>query len=218
MKFFIDSANIDEIRDLVKKGIVDGVTTNPTLILKEKERTGKNFEEIIKEIASVISGPISAEVNSLEYEEMVEEAKKLSSISKNIVVKIPMTENGLKAVKTLKGLGIETNVTLVFTPVQAVLAAKSGATYVSPFIGRIDDISDEGIKIIESIMKIFKNYNFQTKVIVASVRNPVHILRSLEMGADIATIPYNVFIQLVKHPLTDIGVKKFLEDYEKSKS
>ncbi|MEO0237997.1 MAG: transaldolase family protein, partial [candidate division WOR-3 bacterium] len=142
MKFFIDSANIDEIKDLVKKGIVDGVTTNPTLILKEKERTGKNFEDIIKEIASVVSGPISAEVNSLEYEGMVKEAKKLSSISKNIVVKIPMTENGLKAVKTLKELGIETNVTLVFTPVQAVLAAKSGATYVSPFIGRIDDISD----------------------------------------------------------------------------
>lgn len=218
MKFFIDSANIDEIRDLAKKGIVDGVTTNPTLILKEKERTGKNFEDIIKEIASIVSGPISAEVNSLEYEKMVEEAKKLSSISKNIVIKIPMTENGLKAVKTLKELGIETNVTLVFTPVQAVLAAKSGATYVSPFIGRIDDISDEGIKIIESIMKIFKNYNFQTKVIVASVRNPVHILKSLEIGADIATIPYNVFIQLVKHPLTDLGVKRFLEDYEKSKN
>lgn len=218
MKFFIDSANIDEIRDLAKKGIVDGVTTNPTLILKEKERTGKNFEEIIKEVASIVSGPISAEVNSLEYEKMVEEAKKLSSISKNIVIKIPMTENGLKAVKTLKELGIETNVTLVFTPVQAVLAAKSGATYVSPFIGRIDDISDEGIKIIESIMKIFKNYNFQTKVIVASVRNPVHILKSLEIGADIATIPYNVFIQLVKHPLTDLGVKRFLEDYEKSKN
>jgi transaldolase len=218
MKFFIDSANIDEIKELVKKGIVDGVTTNPTLILKEKERTGKNFEEIIKEIASVVSGPISAEVNSLEYEDMVEEAKKLSSISKNIVIKIPMTENGLKAVKTLKGLGIETNVTLVFTPVQAVLAAKSGATYVSPFIGRIDDISDEGIKIIESIMKIFKNYNFQTKVIVASVRNPVHILKSLELGADVATIPYNVFIQLIKHPLTDLGVKRFLEDYEKSKN
>ncbi|MEJ5307262.1 MAG: fructose-6-phosphate aldolase [candidate division WOR-3 bacterium] len=218
MKFFIDSANIDEIKELVKKGIVDGVTTNPTLILKEKERTGKNFEEIIKEIASVVSGPISAEVNSLEYEDMVEEAKKLSSISKNIVIKIPMTENGLKAVKTLKGLGIETNVTLVFTPVQAVLAAKSGATYVSPFIGRIDDISDEGIKIIESVMKIFKNYNFQTKVIVASVRNPVHILKSLELGADVATIPYNVFIQLIKHPLTDLGVKRFLEDYEKSKN
>ncbi|MEO0281921.1 MAG: fructose-6-phosphate aldolase [candidate division WOR-3 bacterium] len=218
MKFFIDSANIDEIKDLVKKGIVDGVTTNPTLILKEKERTGKNFEDIIKEIASVVSGPISAEVNSLEYEGMVKEAKKLSSISKNIVVKIPMTENGLKAVKTLKELGIETNVTLVFTPVQAVFAAKSGATYVSPFIGRIDDISDEGIKIIESIMKIFRNYNFQTKVIVASVRSPVHILKSLEIGADIATIPYNVFTQLVKHPLTDLGVKRFLEDYEKSKN
>ncbi|MDI6700022.1 MAG: fructose-6-phosphate aldolase [bacterium] len=218
MKFFIDSANLDEIKDLVKKGIVDGVTTNPSLILKEKERTGKSFEEIVSLIASVVEGPISVEVNSLEYEGMIEEAKNLASISKNIVVKIPMTENGLKAVKTLKNIGIKTNVTLVFTPVQAVLAAKSGATYVSPFIGRIDDISDEGIKIIEKIMKIFKNYNFETKVIVASVRNPVHILNALEMGADIATIPYKVFTQLIKHPLTDLGIKRFLEDYEKSKN
>ncbi|HCP17131.1 MAG: putative transaldolase [candidate division TA06 bacterium 32_111] len=218
MKFFIDSANLDEIKDLVKKGIVDGVTTNPSLILKEKERTGKSFEEIVSLIASVVEGPISVEVNSLEYEGMIEEAKNLASISKNIVVKIPMTENGLKAVKTLKNIGIKTNVTLVFTPVQAVLAAKSGATYVSPFIGRIDDISDEGIKIIEKIMKIFKNYNFETKVIVASVRNPIHILNALEMGADIATIPYKVFTQLIKHPLTDLGIKRFLEDYEKSKN
>ncbi len=218
MKFFIDSANLDEIKDLANQGIVDGVTTNPTLIAKEIKRTGKKMEEIIKEISIIVKGPISAEVLSNEYQGMIDEAVKLSKISKNIVVKIPMTQTGLMVVRSLKEMSIDTNVTLAFTPIQAVLAAKAGATYVSPFIGRIDDISNDGMKIIESIMKIFKNYGYDTKVIVASVRNPVHILKSLEYGADIATIPYNVFTQLIKHPLTDLGIKKFMEDYEKSKN
>jgi transaldolase len=211
MKFFIDTADVTEIREASNLGLVDGVTTNPSLIAK----SGRKFKEVIKEITAIVDGPISAEVISLEAEGMVKEAKELAKIHKNIVIKVPMTPEGLKAVKQLSGKGIKTNVTLIFSPMQALLAAKAGATYVSPFVGRLDDISQDGMEIVEQIRTIFDNYGYTTEIIVASIRNPVHVLDSALIGADIATIPYSVMLQLSKHPLTDAGIKKFLEDWEK---
>jgi transaldolase len=211
MKFFIDTANINEIKEAHKMGMVDGVTTNPSLIAKE----GRDFKEIITEICQIVDGPISAEVISLETAKMVTEAKDLAKIHKNIVVKIPMTVDGLKAVRQLADDGIKTNVTLVFSSLQALMAAKAGATYVSPFVGRLDDISQEGMLLIEQIVEIYSNYAYDTEVIVASIRNPLHVLESALMGADIATIPFNVLSKLAAHPLTDKGIAAFLADWEK---
>ena len=212
MKFFIDTANIAEIKEAHNMGMVDGVTTNPTLIAKE----GRDFEQIIKEICEIVDGPISAEVISLDTEGMVKEARHLSSIHANIVVKIPMTVDGLKAVRILSTEGIKTNVTLVFSPLQALMAAKAGATYVSPFVGRLDDISQEGMLLVEQIVEIYSNYAFDTEIIVASIRNPLHVLDAALMGADIATIPFNVLGKLAAHPLTDKGIKAFLDDWKKT--
>jgi len=213
MKFFIDTANIDEIKDAHSMGMVDGVTTNPTLIAKE----GRDFEEIIKEICEIVDGPISAEVISLDTEGMLKEARHLAAIHENIVVKIPMTVDGLKATRQLAEENIKTNVTLVFSPLQALMAAKAGASFVSPFVGRLDDLSQEGLVLVEQIVEIYSNYAYDTEIIVASVRNPLHVLDSAIMGADIATIPYNVLARLAAHPLTDKGIKAFLDDWEKGK-
>ena len=212
MKFFIDTANPGEIRKAYEMGVIDGVTTNPTLISKEN----RGFESLIQEICKIIRGlPISLEVLSLEAEGMIGEARKLSKMGDNIVVKIPMTAEGLKAIKILVSEKIKTNTTLVFSPTQALLAAKAGTTYVSPFIGRLDDISQTGMELIEQIVTIFSNYNFESQVIVASIRHPIHVLEAALIGADVATIPYKVIEQLVKHPLTDIGIERFLEDWKK---
>ena len=211
MKFFIDTADVREIREANELGLVDGVTTNPSLIAK----SGRRFEEVIKEITDIVDGPISAEVISLEHDGMIAEASELVKIHSNIVIKLPMTPEGLKATKTLTARGVKTNVTLIFTPMQALLAAKAGATYVSPFVGRLDDISQDGMGIIEEIRTIFDNYGYEAQIIVASIRNPVHVLNSALLGADVCTIPYSVMLQLAKHPLTDAGIKKFLEDWEK---
>lgn len=213
MKFFIDTANIDEIKEANSMGMVDGVTTNPTLIAKED---GK-FEDIIKQICEIVDGPISAEVISLVADGMVAEARKLAGIHKNIAVKIPMTVDGLKAVRTLSSEGIKTNVTLVFSPLQALMAAKAGATFASPFVGRLDDLSQDGLILVEQIVEIYNNYAFDTEVIVASVRNPLHVLESAMMGADIATIPFNVLKKLAAHPMTDKGIQSFLDDWKKAK-
>ncbi|MBU1169505.1 MAG: fructose-6-phosphate aldolase [Proteobacteria bacterium] len=212
MKFFIDTANIKEIKEAASMGMVDGVTTNPSLIAKE----GGEFKDIIREICAIVDGPISAEVISLDTEGMVREARELVKIHKNIVVKIPMTLDGLKATRTLSDEGIKTNVTLVFSPVQALMAAKAGATYVSPFVGRLDDLSQDGMALVEQIVDIFDNYGFATEVIVASVRNPLHVLDSALAGADIATIPFNVLSKLAAHPLTDKGIKAFMDDWNKA--
>ena len=210
MKFFIDTADVTEIREAHALGLVDGVTTNPSLIAK----SGRKFKDVIKEIVSIVDGPISAEVIALDAPGMIKEGKDLAKIHKNIVVKLPMTPEGLKACKALTEKGIKTNVTLIFTPMQALLAAKAGATYVSPFVGRLDDISQDGMGIIEEIRTIFDNYGYMAEIIVASVRNPIHVLNSALIGADVATIPYSVMIQLAKHPLTDAGIEKFLKDWE----
>jgi len=213
MKFFIDTANVEEIKKGIALGMVDGVTTNPSLVAKEP----RPFVEILKDICELVDGPVSAEVISLDAEGMVAEARELVKIADNIVVKIPMIEEGLKAVKQLAAEGIRTNVTLVFSASQALLAAKAGATYVSPFVGRLDDISVNGLDLISDIMTILRNYGFATEVIVASVRNPMHVVESALLGADIATLPYKVIAQLAKHPLTDIGMQQFLADWEKRK-
>ena len=210
MKFFIDTADVKEIREAHALGLVDGVTTNPSLIAK----SGRKFKDVIKEIVSIVDGPISAEVISLDAPGMIKEAKELVKIHKNIVIKLPMTPEGLKACKALTDKGIKTNVTLIFTSMQALLAAKAGATYVSPFVGRLDDISQDGMGIIEEIRTIFDNYGYMSEIIVASIRNPIHVLNSALIGADICTIPYSVMLQLSKHPLTDAGIKKFLEDWQ----
>ncbi|MEJ2586968.1 MAG: fructose-6-phosphate aldolase [Deltaproteobacteria bacterium] len=210
MKFFIDTANIDEIGQANDLGMVDGVTTNPSLVAKE----GREFKGLIKEICRMVDGPVSAEVVSVDAEGMINEARDLARIAENIVVKIPLIEEGLKAVKVLAGEGISANVTLCFSPTQALLAAKAGAAYISPFVGRLDDISHVGMDLVEQIMTIYENYGFETEVIVASIRNPVHVLDAALMGADIATIPFKVIKQLVKHPLTDIGLEKFLADWK----
>jgi len=211
MKFFIDSANLKEIEAAVELGLVDGVTTNPSLLSKEE---GKPLE-IFKKICQRVNGPVNAEVVSEEAPGMIKEGQSLARIHKNICVKIPMTTEGLKAVKKLSAQGIPTNVTLIFSPIQALLAAKAGAAYVSPFVGRLDDISQDGMELVDQIVTIYNNYGFETEVIVASVRNPVHVLTAALMGADIATIPYKVLIQLADHPLTTSGLKKFLEDWNK---
>jgi transaldolase len=211
MKFFIDTANLDEIRKAADLGLADGVTTNPSLIAKENCA----FEDRIREICSIVDGPVSAEVISTNVDGMVKEAWKLTEIASNVVVKIPMTTDGLRATKKLAGEGIKTNMTLVFSPLQALLAAKAGASYVSPFIGRLDDISHEGMNLVEDIIQIFDNYAFDTEIIVASIRHPIHIFDAAKIGADIATIPYKVIAQLAHHPLTDIGLEKFLADWEK---
>jgi transaldolase len=218
MKIFVDSADLDEIKEIASWGIVDGVTTNPTLVKK----SGRSFEEIIEEIFTIVDGPISLEVVSEDAEGMIKEAKQLyNSVSKeyqkNVAIKIPMTSEGLKAVKTLKELGIHTNVTLIFSSNQALLAAKAGASYVSPFIGRLDDIGQEGMQIIEEIVEIFANYEIDTEIIVASIRHPIHVIQSAMLGADIATIPPGIIRKMVKHSLTDKGIQTFLEDWKKVK-
>jgi transaldolase len=213
MEFFIDTANLEEIRRASEYGLVDGVTTNPSLVAKE----GGDFVEMIMEISRLIPGPISAEVISLEAEGMIEEAEKLAGLGDNIVIKIPMTVEGLKAVKVLADKGIKTNVTLIFSPLQALLAAKAGASYVSPFVGRLDDIATDGMDLVQRIAQIFDNYGYQTKIIVASIRHPQHVLAAAEMGADVATIPFKVMMQLAKHPLTDIGIERFLADWQQTK-
>jgi len=211
MKIFIDTASVKEIKEATNLGLIDGVTTNPTLMSKE----GRNPKQVLKEICALVSGPVSAEVISIDTRGMVGEARQLIKVAKNIVVKLPLTKDGLRAVKILSADGIKTNVTLCFSAAQALLVAKAGATYVSPFIGRLDDISQEGMDLIRDIKKIYTNYNFKTQIIVASVRNPVHVVNAALLGADIATIPYLVIEQLIKHPLTDIGINRFLEDYKK---
>lgn len=211
MLIFVDTADLDEIKELASWGVIDGVTTNPTLIAK----SGKSFKEIVDEIFNIVDGPISLEVISEDAKGMIKEARELAKIHKNVVVKIPMTTDGLKAVRQLSKEGIKTNVTLVFSANQALLAAKAGATYVSPFIGRLDDIGNEGMQIVEEIVDIFKNYNFDTKVIVSSIRHPIHVIQAARLGADAVTIPPEVIRKMVKHPLTDIGIKRFLEDWKK---
>ena len=211
MKFFIDTANVKEIREAASLGVVDGVTTNPSLIAKE----GRDFRQVIEEICSIVDGPISAEAVSLEADKMVSEGEGLAKIHKNVVVKLPMTKDGLKATKKLAEKGIKVNMTLVFSPAQALLAAKVGAAYVSPFVGRLDDISHYGMDLVRQIIAIYQNYGYDTEVIVASVRNPLHVLDAALAGAHIATIPFSVIDQLVKHPLTDIGIEKFLADWKK---
>ena len=211
MKFFIDTANVKEIREAAGLGVVDGVTTNPSLIARE----GRDFKQVIREICSIVDGPISAEAVSLTADEMVAEGVELAGIHKNVVVKLPMTREGLKATNALAEKGINVNLTLVFSPAQALLAAKVGAAYVSPFVGRLDDISAYGMDLVRQIVQIYDNYGYDTEVIVASVRNPLHVVDAALAGAHIATIPFGVIDQLVKHPLTDIGIEKFLADWKK---
>ena len=211
MKFFIDTANLEEIKTADEWGLIDGVTTNPSLVAKEK----CDFKERIAEICSLIDGPVSAEAISLDSAGMIAEGRELVKIHSNVVVKIPMTLEGLRAVKKLSGEGIKTNVTLVFSPVQALMAAKAGAAYVSPFVGRLDDISHTGMDLVAQILEIYFNYGFDTEIIAASVRHPLHVLESARMGAHVATIPFKVLEQLAKHPLTDIGIDRFLKDWEK---
>ncbi len=213
MKFFIDTANIDQIKDANDMGMIDGVTTNPSLIAKEDGE----FKEIIAEICKIVKGPVSAEVISLAYDGMVKEARELAKIADNIAVKIPMTVEGLKAVKTLSNEGIKTNVTLVFSALQALMAAKAGATFASPFIGRLDDLAQEGMGLIEEIVQIYANYDFDTQIIVASIRNPLHVLDSALLGADIATIPYGVLKKLASHHMTDKGIEAFMADWNNQK-
>ena len=212
MKFFIDTANVDEIREANDMGIICGVTTNPSLIAKE----GRDFNEVIKEITSIVDGPISGEVKAttVKAEDMIAEGREIAKIHPNMVVKIPMTTEGLKAVKALSAEGIKTNVTLIFTANQALLAARAGATYVSPFLGRLDDISTNGTDLINDIMEIYQMHDIQTQIIAASVRNPIHVIDCAKAGADIATVPFKVLMQMVKHPLTDAGIEKFKADYE----
>ncbi len=210
MKLFIDTANVDEIKEINDWGVICGVTTNPSLIAKE----GRDFKEVIKEITDIVDGPISAEVISLKSDEMVEEALELSKIHKNVIIKVPMNAEGLKAVKILSEKGIKTNVTLVFSGNQALLAARAGATYVSPFIGRMDDIGNLGMNIIEDIITVFEIHDIDTEIISASIRTPMHVLESAKTGAHIATVPYKVFHEMLKHPMTDIGIDKFLKDWE----
>ncbi|MGB5894266.1 MAG: fructose-6-phosphate aldolase [Ignavibacteriaceae bacterium] len=211
MKFFIDTASIDEIREAASLGILDGVTTNPSLVAKE----GKDFRKLLDEILEIVDGPVSAEVIATDYDGILKEAREYASIHKNIVVKIPLIKEGLKAVKTLSSENINTNVTLCFSPTQALLAAKAGATYISPFIGRLDDISTNGMELIEQIVQIYRNYAFETQVLVASVRHPLHVVEAALIGADVCTIPFAVINKLFNHPLTDNGLDKFLSDWKK---
>jgi transaldolase len=211
MKFFIDTADVAEIREAASYGLLDGVTTNPSLIAK----TGRKFREVIEEICEIVDGPVSAEVVSTDFDGMVKEARQLSDIHPNVVVKIPLILEGLKAVRWCSDHGIQTNVTLCFNPLQALMAAKAGATFISPFVGRLDDIGAEGMEVVAQIIEIYETYDLDTEVLVASVRNPLHVLEAARLGADAATIPLNVLQQLVKHPLTDAGLAKFLADWKK---
>ncbi len=215
MKFFIDTANLDEIKNAHNLGVLDGVTTNPSLVAREGISGRKAFKDHILKICEIVGGPVSAESVSEDLDGMLAEARELSAIDQNVVVKIPMTTVGLRAVKILSAEGINTNVTLVFSPLQALLAAKAGASYVSPFVGRLDDISQDGMHLVRDMLEIFSNYLFETEVIVASIRHPVHVLEAARLGADIATIPYKVIEQLARHPLTDQGIQKFSEDWKK---
>jgi transaldolase len=211
MQIFIDTADIEEIRDAVAMGVIDGVTTNPSLVAK----TGRPFEDVILDICEVVDGPISAEVIATDYEGILKEARKLAAIHKNIVVKVPLIAEGLKAVRTLAAEGIRINVTLCFSPTQGLFAAKAGATYVSPFVGRIDDVSGNGMELVEQLVRIFRNYGLDTQVLAASIRHPVHVVQASLMGAHVATIPHKVIHQLLRHPLTDIGLERFLADAKK---
>ena len=211
MQFFIDTADVGEIKKALAMNLCDGVTTNPSLVAK----TGRKFSEVLKEITGLVSGPVSAEVTAVEYEGMMKEGRHYAKVADNVVVKVPLLTEGLRAVRDLTSEGIRTNVTLCFSPVQALLAAKAGATYISPFVGRLDDVSEDGMAVISQIIEIYRNYDFATKVLVASVRHPIHVLEAARLGADVATIPYNVIEQLARHPLTDAGLKKFLADWEK---
>jgi len=211
MQFFIDTADVKEIQECWDMGLIDGVTTNPTLAAK----VGRKYDDILKDICAIVDGPVSAETVSLDLEGMMKEARHFAKIHKNIVIKVPMTFTGMKAVRQCAKEGMRTNVTLMFSPNQALLAAKAGATYVSPFVGRLDDISEEGMELIRQIRKIYDNYGFKTKILVASIRNPMHVRDSALIGADVATIPYNVIKQLANHTLTDVGIEKFLKDWEK---
>lgn len=213
MKLFLDTANVEEIKRVNDMGVISGVTTNPTLIAKE----GRDFIQVVKEIAEIVDGPISAEVIGLSSEEMLKEARELVKIHKNIVIKIPMLEEGLKAVKQLSAGGIKTNVTLIFSAAQALLAARAGATYVSPFVGRIDDIGTEGMALIEDVAEIFSIHDIPTEIICASVRTPIHVIEAARAGAHIATVPYKVIVQMLNHPLTEAGVKKFIQDWDSMK-
>jgi transaldolase len=213
MKIFLDTANFEEIKEAASWGILDGVTTNPTLLSKEKE----DYKTLLKKICEVVDGPISAEVVSLDPEGMVKEAEELVKIGKNIVIKVPISRDGLKAIRMLSDKGIKTNCTLIFAPIQALLAAKAGASFVSPFVGRLDDVSHLGMDLVGQIVRIFDNYVIDTEIIVASIRNPLHVVDAALMGADISTMPFKVLQQLVKHPLTDVGIKNFLADWEKVK-
>jgi len=210
MKIFLDTANVDEIRKASALGVICGVTTNPSLIAKE----GRDFKEVIEEITEIVDGPISGEVISMNCDDMVKEAREIAKIHKNMVIKIPMCEEGLKAVNILHREGIKTNVTLIFSALQALLAARAGASYVSPFLGRLDDIGNKGIQLVQDISEIFKIHNIDTEIISASIRHPIHVLECAKAGSNIATIPYKVIVQMIKHPLTDAGIEKFLKDYE----
>lgn len=212
MKFFIDTANINEIKEAAALGILDGVTTNPSLVSKE----GKDFRNLLDEILALVDGPVSAEVISTDYDGILKEARDYASIHHNIVVKVPLIKEGLKAVKTLSAEGIKTNVTLCFSPSQALLAAKAGATYISPFVGRLDDVSTSGMDLISQIVQIYRNYDYKTQVLVASIRHPLHVVEAALMGADVCTMPFNVIDKLFNHPLTDIGLEKFLSDWKKA--
>ena len=212
MKFFLDTANLDEIRDAASIGILDGVTTNPTLVSKQGEQKG--FKQLVKEICEIVNGPVSAEVISTDIERMLDEARDLAEIHPHVVVKMPLTEDGIRATKMVSDEGIKVNVTLVFSPSQALIAAKAGATYVSPFVGRLDDISEIGMNIVKDIVDIYKNYSFNTQVLVASIRHPVHVVEAGKAGAHVSTMPYKVFKQLLKHPLTDTGLERFLSDWK----
>jgi transaldolase len=214
MKLFLDTANVGEIQEAASLGILDGVTTNPSLVAKE----GRDFKELVKEICSIVNGPVSAEVVATDLQGMLTEARDLAKIHDNIVVKIPLIREGLKAVKRLKAERIRVNVTLCFSATQALLAAKAGAYFISPFVGRLDDISHSGMDLIRDIVTIYRNYDFETQVLVASIRHPLHVLEAAKMGADISSMPFKVFEQLVKHPLTDIGLERFLQDWKKVKS
>ena len=211
MKFFIDTGDIKEVREAHAMGLVDGITTNPSLIAK----SGRKYKDVVVEMCQLVDGPISAEVLSVDYEGMISEGREWHKLHENIVVKIPLIAEGMKAVRTLTQEGIRTNVTLGFSPSQALLAAKAGATYISPFIGRLDDVSEKGMELIEKIVTIYQNYQYDTEVLVASVRNPTHVVDAALIGADVCTIPFSVMQQLVKHPLTDLGLAKFLEDAKK---
>jgi transaldolase len=215
MKFFLDTANLDEIRDAASYGVLDGITTNPSLVANEGGQRG--FKELVREICEIVKGPVSAEVISTDIERMLEEARELAQIHENVVVKMPLTEDGIRATKRVSEEGIKVNVTLVFSSSQALLAAKAGAAYVSPFVGRLDDISSIGMDVVREIVGIYKNYDYATEVLVASVRHPVHVVEAARTGAHIATMPYKVFKQLVKHPLTDMGLERFLSDWRKAK-